>query len=77
MKDRNEYKFDLSKLKGKIKEVLGTQDKYAEELGLARTSVSARLSGKIEFSQSEIKKSCEILHIQPKDIPIYFFTCNV
>lgn len=71
------YQFDYSKLKGRIKEVLETQEKYAEKIGISRTSLSKRLSGKLEFTQREIKVSCEILGIEPSEIPKYFFTINV
>ena len=51
------------KLRGKIKEVCGTQDMFAEKLGIGRVSLSQRLNNQLEFSQDEIFKSCEILRI--------------
>lgn len=71
------YEFDYSKLKGRIKEVLGTQEVYAEKIGLSRTSLSLRLSGKLEFTQQEIRKSCDVLELEPSEIPAYFFTIEV
>ena len=71
------YEFDYSKLKGRIKEVLGTQEVYAEKIGLSRTSLSLRLSGKLEFTQQEIRKSCDALEFEPSEILAYFFTIEV
>ena len=71
------YEFDYSKLKGRIKEVLGTQEVYAEKIGLSRTSLSLRLSGKLEFTEREISKSCDVLEFEPSEIPAYFFTIEV
>lgn len=65
--------FDYSKLSGKIKEVYGTQDKFAEALGMGRVSLSQRLNNKIEFSQEEILKAAELLAIKRKEITEYFF----
>lgn len=69
--------YDYSKLKGKIKEKYGTQDNFAEKLGIGRVSLSKRLTGKLEFSQNEIKKSCQLLDIPPDKISKYFFTLKV
>jgi transcriptional regulator with XRE-family HTH domain len=71
------YSFDYSKLRGKIKEVFGTQDKFAKALGIGRVSLSQRLNNILDFSQEEINKACEILGISKEDISIYFFTLKV
>ena len=65
--------FDYSKLRGKIKEVYGQQDKFAEAIGLGRVSLSQRLNNSLEFTQGEIKKSCNVLGISAEDMPNYFF----
>lgn len=65
--------YDYSKLNGKIREVCKTQEKFALKLGIGRTTLSLRLNGKREFSQSEIKKSVEILGIPHTEINEYFF----
>ena len=65
------------KLRGKIKEVCGTQDAFAEKLGIGRVSLSQRLNNQLEFSQDEIFKSCEILKIDFSEMKAYFFTQNV
>jgi transcriptional regulator with XRE-family HTH domain len=65
--------FDYSKLRGKIKEVFGTQDKFAERLGIGRVSLSQRLNNLLEFTQKEILQACELLHIPIEQMPEYFF----
>lgn len=69
--------FDYSKLKGKIKEVYNTQDKFALALGIGRVSLSQRLNNYLDFSQAEIYRSCEVLGIEESKIPEYFFTIKV
>lgn len=61
------------KLKGKIKEVLKTQSKLAEELELDETTISNKLNSNTYFTQKEIIKICSILNISRNDIPEYFF----
>ena len=70
-----EWKYD--KLRGRIKEICGTQDVFAEKLGIGRVSLSQRLNNQLEFSQDEIFKACEILDIDMNDLTSYFFTKNV
>ena len=65
------------KLRGTIKEVCGTQDMFAEKLGIGRVSLSQRLNNQLEFSQDELFKSCEILKIDLSDMREYFFTQKV
>lgn len=69
--------FNYQKLRGKIKEVCGTQDKFAKQLGIGRVSLSQRLNNQSEFSQSEIQTSCQILKLNKNDIPLYFFDIEV
>lgn len=65
--------FNYNKLRGKIREVLGTQKAYAEALGLSSVSVSSKLNNGVEFSQQEIMTSVRVLGIDPNEIPEYFF----
>lgn len=69
--------FDYSKLRGKIKEVCGTQEEFAKRVDMSTTSLSHRLNGKLEFTQQEILKSLEVLHLQSKEIDEYFFKQKV
>lgn len=69
--------FDYSKLKGKIREVCGTQEEFAQKIGIGRVSLSQRLNNYLDFSQNEIKKACEVLGLNDSDIPTYFFIPEV
>ena len=66
--------FNYSKLRGKIKEVFNTQAAFAKEMGISTTSLSEKLNNKVEFTQKEIEKTIELLHIPKEEIPMYFFT---
>lgn len=68
---------DYSKLKGKIKEVLGTQNRLAKELDVDETTMSNKLNNNTYFTQVEIINICNILHIEYINIPIYFFEQKV
>ena len=69
--------FDYAKLKGKIREVFGTQESFAVAMLLSTVSLSAKLNNKVPFTQSEINKACELLGIPLEFIPVYFFTEKV
>lgn len=69
--------FNYNKLRGKIKEVFGTQDNFAIALGIGRVSLSQRLNNLLDFSQEEIQKSCELLDIKHEELSVYFFTIEV
>lgn len=62
-----------SKLRGKITEVYGTQGKFAEAMGMDRSTLSLKLNGKSEWSRIEVEKACKLLGIPIQDVCIYFF----
>lgn len=69
--------WNYDKLRGKIKEKYGSQDKFAEKMKIGRVSLSQRLTGKLEFSQNEMNRAIELLELEKSEIPIYFFTPKV
>lgn len=69
--------FDYNKLRGKIREVCGTQDNFAKLIGISRTSLSQRLNNALDFSTCEMLTACEVLGIDTKEIPLYFFVLKV
>lgn len=66
--------FDSSKLKGRIKERMGTQKVFARQMGLSSAAISNKLNGKTEFTQGEIREACRLLLITQDEIGAYFFT---
>ena len=69
-------KFDYSKLRGKIRE-FGTQEAFANAIGISTVTLSERLNNKSQFTQNEINKTVDVLKIEPEEIPIYFFAPKV
>lgn len=65
--------YTYSKLKGKIKEVYGTQGSFAKALGLSENSLSNKLNGKIGLSQEDIELWSELLHIDKSDYASFYF----
>jgi len=68
---------DYRKLRGKIVEVYGTMSSFAKEMGYSERTISLKINGKVDFSQSDIVKMVSLLGLRDKDIPIYFFTNKV
>lgn len=76
-------KFDYSKLKGKIIEVFGSQEVYAEKMNLSNTAISNKLNNKVPFSQVDIFKTLSLFNIKQENedfsicLKNYFFTPKV
>lgn len=70
------YKFDYSKLSGRIVEKYGTRNALIPHIKISKTSFSLKLNNKSEFNQKEIMRICEKLDIDAADIGQYFF-CEV
>ena len=69
--------FDYTLLKRKIKGEVGTQVQMAEAMQMSLMTMNSRLCGRLPFTQPEIVRMCEILHIPKSKIPLYFFTIKV
>ena len=66
--------FDYSKLYGKIREVFGTQEAFAEAMGMSRTAINSRLKQGVEWKSPEIVKACELLGVSLDESHLYFFS---
>lgn len=69
--------FDYSKLRGKIKEVFGTQEKFADAMSMSTVTLSAKLNGRVNWTQAEMNLTCDLLGVPYEFIPILFFTKKV
>ena len=69
--------FDFNKLKGRIKEIYGTQSAFAIAMLMDEATLSKKLNNKVEFSPKEIVKACLLLCINLTEIETYFFTLVV
>lgn len=62
-----------NKLRGRIREIYVTQAAFAEAIGMANTTLSAKLNGKTDWTRAEIELACRLLCISAEKIPSYFF----
>ena len=62
---------------GRITEKFGTQAEFANAMGVSERSISLKLNNKVSWKDNEISKAVEILEVNPKDIPAYFFKYKV
>lgn len=53
----------FTKLRGRIIAVFGTHGAFARELGVSRTTLSAKLNGKVDWDGPEIARACALLGI--------------
>ena len=65
--------FDLNKIRGRIREKLGSEQEFTKQMGLTPKPISLKLNGKIEFKRSEIERACKILEIASSEVSEYFF----
>lgn len=65
--------YSYNKLRGKIVEKYGTQERFAEALGMTKQGLSLKMTGKTEFSQRDVTKWCDLLDISQDQIGEYFF----
>ena len=65
--------FEYRKLKGRIVEVYGSYGQFAEALGISNVTMSKKLTGKTQFSQTDIIVWCEALSIPLSESALYFF----
>ena len=71
------YQFNYQKLKGKMVEEKQNQEKLANKLGIAKTTLNFKLNNKIAFKQDEIVELIKVLKIPKEEVWNYFFTVNV
>ena len=65
--------YTYNKLRGRIVEKYGTQEKFAEALSITKQGLSLKMTGKSGFSQKDILVWCELLDIKHDQINEYFF----
>lgn len=65
------YTYD--RLRGRIIEKYGSQEKFAEKIGISSNSMSKKMNGRTGFSQRDIVKWSELLNIKKSEYSEYFF----
>ncbi len=71
---KNKYNYD--KLKGRIKEMFDTQEKFADAINISVTTLNYKLNNKKPWSQNDIFNSIIALKIEKDEIQEYFF-CKI
>lgn len=69
--------FDFSKLRGRIKEIYGTQTAFALAMLMNEATLSNKLNNNVEFAPKEIVRACILLNINLNEVDVYFFTFKV
>lgn len=62
-----------AKLRGRIKEMYGTQAAFAKSLEMDPSSLSGKLTGKTEWTRIEIERACGLLGVPLAEAYLYFF----
>lgn len=67
--------YDFDKVRGRIREKLGSEAKFAEKLGISTASLSSKFNNRSDFSSSEISRATDedVLDITVEEIEEYFF----
>lgn len=65
--------YSYNKLRGRIVEKYGTQQKFAEKIGISENSMSLKMNGKTGFSQADMIKWGKLLDIPVEEYGKYFF----
>lgn len=69
--------FDYSKLRGRIREKYGTEQKFAAAMGIGRVTLSSKLNNESDFTRKQILRAAAALDLDVTQIPEYFFTAEV
>lgn len=66
-----------AKLRGRIREMFGTNKEFAKAMDLDTSSISMKLNGRVAWKREDIEKACEVLEIPIEDVYQYFFMKKV
>lgn len=62
-----------AKLRGKIREVFGTQEAFAAAMDMNAATISGKLNGKSDWTRAEMELACSLLGISVLEMHSYFF----
>ena len=65
--------FNYSKLKGRIAELYGNQQKFARVIGMGIPTLSNKLNNKTGITQEEVIRMSKALKIALPDIYLFFY----
>lgn len=70
-------KYDYRKLRGRIKEIVGTEGEFAKKINRSHNYLTNVFAGKTYFTQKDISKGADVLFIEDCDIGSFYFTREV
>jgi hypothetical protein len=73
----NKIVFDFSKLRGRIKEFYGSEQKFSKKVKISASSLSSKLNNKTYFNSSEVVNLSKALEIPDDEVNVYFFRKKV
>lgn len=62
----------FAKLRGRIREMFGTQAEFATVIGISESALTARLTGTTGWSFDEVVKACKALDLTHDQAFIFF-----
>lgn len=68
-----ENNFKYNKLRGRIIEKYGTQEKFAKAVNISPNALSRKMTGKIGLSQEDILEWSPLLDIEPSEYGSFYF----
>lgn len=71
------FDIDTNKLRGRIIEMCGTLQNFADQIGVNNATVTKKLAGRSAWDQQEILRAVKVLDLEVADIPGYFFNEKV
>ena len=76
-RDHMAYKFDYSKLNGRIVEKYGTRKAFAKKVGITESALSNKLNHRTSVMTGDIVSWASALGINTDEIGSYFFAKEV
>lgn len=67
----------FSKLRGRIREIYGSERNLAKKMGISNQVLNKKLNGITRMTAEDIQLFCNLLYIPANEIPDYFFIYNV
>lgn len=61
------------KLRGRIREMYGSESRFADYIGCSRQVLNKKLNGLTKMTLEDIEVFCQALCIPANEIPLYFF----
>lgn len=72
-KKKGKIVYDYSLLIDRIDTLYGSQLEFAKAMGISVSTISKKLSNKVDWRQDEIEKACKVLGIKKEFISKIFF----